>query len=114
MRMCKPIVYEVAVATENKKDPYTHYWSYGSYAEFGKPLSAMYLRIMYDTEKSDMMTEFVRCKSRRINIFQYVGSSLKEFSVRVNCRENYRWDVNTLSKSCHKLQIIPQSTLVRL
>ena len=41
MRMCKPIVYKVAVATENKKDPYTHYWSYGSYAEFGEPLSAM-------------------------------------------------------------------------
>ena len=114
MRMCKPIVYEVAVATENKKDPYTHYWSYGSYAEFGKPPSAMYLKIMYDTEKSEMMTEYVKCKSRRVNIFQFVGSRFKGFSVRVNCRKNYRWDVNTLSKSCHKLQIIPQSTLVRL
>ena len=113
MRMCKPIIYKVAVATENKKDPYTHYWSYGSYAEFGKPLSAMYLRIMYDTEKSEMMTEFVRCKSRRINIFQCVSNGFKEFSVRVNCRKNYRWDVGTPSKSYNEVQIILQSTPVR-
>ena len=114
MRMYKPIIYEVAVATENKKDPYTHYWSYGSYAEFGKPISAMYLKIMYDTEKSDMMTEFVRCKSRRINIFQYVGSNIKGFSARVNCRKNYKWDVYAPSKSYNEVQIIPQSTLVHL
>ena len=114
MRMCKPIVYEVAAATENKKDPYTHYWVYGSYAEFGKPASAMYLKIMYDTEKLEMMTEYVRCKSRRVNIFQFVGTNFKGFSVRVNCRKNYRWNVNAPSKSCHKVQITPQSTLVRL
>ena len=90
--MCIPIIYEVAIAPENKKDPYTQYWSYGDYDEFGKPASAMYLKIMYDTEKSEMMTEYVRCRSRRVNVFQCVGTEFKGYSVRVNCRKNYRWN----------------------
>lgn len=112
--MCKPIIYEVAVATRNKKDPYTHYWAYGSYSEFGNPVSAMYLKIMYDTEKSGMMTEYVRCRSRRVNVFQCLGTDFKGFSARVNCRKNYRWSVNEPPKSYHGVQIIPDSTLVCL
>jgi len=90
MRMCKPIIYEVAHATGDDK-PYSLYDSYGDYMQFGQPQSALYVGFLYDRDKVDEVTEYVRFRNRRVTMFQPTGTEFRGHKIHVDCKDNYRW-----------------------